>query len=134
MAETLTLELKTSARDEMIDVTQLVRSATKRAQVDSGLALVFCPHTTAGVTLQENTDPNVRADMSAQLRHLVPQDPQFRHAEGNADAHIKSSLIGSSVTLMVDKGKLLLGPWQAIYFCEFDGPRSRKLLVKVISG
>jgi secondary thiamine-phosphate synthase enzyme len=133
--ELQTFDVRTSTREEMVDVTALVRSAVKRRQTERGLAVVFCPHTTAGVTLQENTDPTVRSDLLLTLRRLVPKDsPGFQHGEGNSDAHIKASVVGSQVMIPIDGGKLLLGHWQAIYLCEFDGPRARILQVKVIAG
>jgi secondary thiamine-phosphate synthase enzyme len=121
-------------REEMIDVTTLVQEAVRRTGVEAGLAHVYCPHTTAGVTIQENADPDVCKDLLGHLARLIPQDASFRHAEGNADAHIKSSLMGSSQVVPLDGGKLCLGTWQAVFFCEFDGPRSRRVLVKVVAG
>jgi secondary thiamine-phosphate synthase enzyme len=134
MSETQTLEIRTTTREELVDVTALVRAALKRAGVDRGLAVVYCPHTTAGVTVQENSDPTVKSDLLNHLRKLVPKDAGFAHAEDNSDAHIKSSMIGVSTTLIVEAGKPQLGHWQAVYFCEFDGPRDRRLLVRVIPG
>ena len=128
-----TIDVRTSRRHEMIDITGLVAGAVAKSGVKSGLCCVYCPHTTAGLTIQENADPDVRADMLALLARLVPQDPSFRHAEGNSDAHIKSSLTGSSVTVIVENRQLLLGSWQAIFFCEFDGPRNRKVHVRVVN-
>ncbi len=127
-----TIEIKTTTREEMIDVTALVRGAVRRAGIEGGMAVVYCPHTTAGVTVQENSDPTVKSDMLAHLRKLVPKDAGFAHAEDNSDAHIKCSLVGVSTTLIVDGGRPQLGHWQAIFFCEFDGPRDRRLLVRVI--
>jgi secondary thiamine-phosphate synthase enzyme len=134
MNDTQTLEIRTTTREELVDVTALVRSAIKRAGIDRGLAVVFCPHTTAGVTVQENSDPTVKSDMLAHLRKLVPKDAGFAHSEDNSDAHIKCTMVGVSTTLIVEGGKPQLGHWQAIYFCEFDGPRDRRLLVRVIPG
>src|SRR5262245_10294116 len=127
-----TIDVRSTTREEMIDITALVRAAVKRSGITSGLACVYTPHTTAGVTIQENADPDVRTDMVGHLRALVPKDGGFRHAEGNADAHIKSSLVGASTTIIVDAGKLVLGHWQAVYFCEWDGPRDRRVMVKVV--
>lgn len=130
-----TIEIKTTTREEMVDVTALVRQAAKRTGVDQGLVVVYCPHTTAGVTLQENTDPTVKSDMLATLRRLIPKDStDFRHGEGNSDSHIKSSLVGATTTIPLEGGRLALGHWQAIFFCEFDGPRDRRLVVKVVAG
>jgi secondary thiamine-phosphate synthase enzyme len=128
MGATETFDIRTTTRAEVIDVTALVRSAVKKSGVASGIACVFCPHTTAGLTIQENSDPKVRQDLSERMTALVP------HMGDNNDAHIKSSLVGASLTLIVDGGKPVLGPWQAIYFCEFDGPRSRLLMVRVVPG
>ena len=134
MTEVQTIDVKTTTRNEMIDVTALVRTAIKRIGVTHGIAVVYCPHTTAGLTIQENTDPDVKADMVAHLSRLVPRDAGFKHDEENSDSHIKSSLIGPSLSLIVEATKPLLGHWQAIFFCEFDGPRERHLQVKVIPG
>jgi secondary thiamine-phosphate synthase enzyme len=134
MSDIHNIEIRTTTREEMVDVTALVRGAVKRAGVATGIAVVYCPHTTAAVTIQENSDPTVKSDMLGHLRKLVPKDAGFAHAEDNSDAHIKSSMIGVSSTLLVENGKPLLGHWQAIFFCEFDGPRDRRLLVRVIPG
>ena len=129
-----TIDVKTTTREEMIDITSLVRAAVRTAGVDSGLACVFCPHTTAAVTIQENTDPRVKTDLINHLRAVVPRDAGFVHGEDNSDAHIKSSVIGPSLTLIVDGGKPVIGTWQAVFFCEYDGPRQRRVLVKVVPG
>ncbi len=126
-----TVKLQTETRFQMVDVTAQVRKIVRESGVMSGLCLVFCPHTTAGVTLNENTDENVRKDFMQALADAVPRDGRYAHAEGNSDAHVKASLVGSSVQVLVENGKLVLGTWQAIYFCEFDGPRSRQLVVSV---
>lgn len=128
------IDLKTTTRDETIDITSLVRQVVKKVGVDAGICYVYCPHTTAGLTLQENSDPDVKKDLLAQLARMVPRDAGFVHSEDNSDAHIKGSLVGSSLSIPIEKGKLLLGTWQAVFFCEFDGPRTRKVLVKVIAG
>jgi secondary thiamine-phosphate synthase enzyme len=127
-----TIDIRTTTREEMVDITQLVRGAIRKLGVASGIAVVFCPHTTAGVTLQENSDPHVKTDMLAHLRTLVPRDGGFTNKDENTDAHIKSSLVGTSVTTVVDKGRMMLGHWQGMYFCEFDGPRQRKVYVHVV--
>lgn len=134
MTEIQTIDVRSATREEMIDITAKVRAAIKKSGVTSGLAVVFCPHTTAGVTIQENSDPDVKSDMLKHLGRVVPKDGSFKHGEGNSDAHIKSSLIGSSVTVIVGEGKPVLGTWQAIFFCEFDGPRERRVQVRFISG
>ena len=129
-----TLEIKTTTRTETVDITSLVRGAVKKAGVQQGLCCVFVPHTTAGVTIQENADPTVKSDLLGHLTKLIPQDAGFAHSEDNSDSHIKSSLVGASTTILVENGKLLLGHWQAIFFCEFDGPRDRRVHVKVVAG
>lgn len=134
MTKTETLEVRSTTREEMIDITALVRQAVKRAGVDSGIVIVYCPHTTAAVTIQENADRAVKSDMLAHLRAVVPKDAGFKHDEGNSDAHIKSSLVGPQLTVIAEGGRLLLGSWQAIFFCEFDGPRDRRVHVKAIQG
>jgi secondary thiamine-phosphate synthase enzyme len=131
---TETFDVRTTTRIETIDITSLVRAAIRKSGVDNGLACVFCPHTTAGLTIQENSDPRVKADLTAQLARLAPHDGEYVSAENNSDAHIKSSVLGVSLTLIVENGKPLLGTWQALYFCEFDGPRSRRVMVRVVPG
>lgn len=118
----------------MIDITALVRAALKRIALDDGMIWIFSPHTTAAITVNENTDPVVKSDMLGLLQRLVPKDGGFAHAEGNADAHIKASLVGASSMVPVAQGKLLLGTWQAVFFCEFDGPRTRRVLIKGVRG
>ena len=125
------LSLKTSQRSEMIDITGLVEEEVSKAGLREGMAVVYVPHTTAGVTINENADPSVRADIRETLSRLVPYGAGYSHLEGNADSHIKASLMGSSVTVIVEGGKLRLGTWQGIFFCEFDGPRSRRVWVAV---
>jgi len=134
---TFRLDVETGARAQMIDVTDRVRAAIAASGVRSGVACVYCPHTTAGVTVQENADPDVRHDLLLALEHAVPREAareRYRHAEGNADAHVKASLVGSSASLIVEEAAPLLGTWQGVYLCEFDGPRHRHLLVKVVAG
>lgn len=128
-----TIKIKTTEKQRMIDVTRQVQTQVKESGVTSGVCTVFCPHTTAAVTLQENADPDVKRDMLDALDRAVPLKANYRHAEGNSDAHIKASIVGSSVTMIVENRKLVLGSWQAVFFCEFDGPRDRSLLVRVIA-
>ena len=128
------LRVKTSSRVELIDITHLVEKTVSEAKIKSGLCTVYVPHTTAAVTINENADPSVKSDIIAELNKVIPFDDDYSHLEGNAAAHIKSSIIGSSETLLVDGGSLVLGTWQGIYFREFDGPRSRKVIVKLIEG
>jgi secondary thiamine-phosphate synthase enzyme len=126
------LRLKTTSRVEFVDITQQVMEAVRQHQVDSGICTIFCPHTTAGITINENADPDVPRDMTMALGRVVPATWEFRHSEGNSDSHVKSSLVGPSLTVIMDRGKPLLGTWQGIYFCEFDGPRERKFYVKTV--
>ena len=129
-----TIDVKTTTRSEMIDITALIRAAVKRSGVASGIACVFCPHTTAAIAIQENSDPTVKADMVRHLGLVVPREAGSERPDQNSDAHIKGSLIGQSLTIIVEGGKPHLGNWQAIFFCEFDGPRSRTVLVRVVPG
>jgi secondary thiamine-phosphate synthase enzyme len=130
----ISLSLETSDRVTLIDVTPLVEQALAASGLREGAALVFCPHTTAGLTINENADPTVRRDIAMALDRLVPVDLPFAHLEGNSDAHVKALLVGSSVTVPVEDGRLALGTWQGIYFAEFDGPRRRRLLVQPLTG
>jgi secondary thiamine-phosphate synthase enzyme len=124
--------VRTKARTELVEITAQVRDAVRAAGVRSGFCVVYCPHTTAAVTIQENADPDVVRDMLLWLNEAVPKDvPGFRHAEGNSDSHIKASLVGPSVTIPIEDGELVFGTWQGVYFCEFDGPRSRTAMVQV---
>jgi secondary thiamine-phosphate synthase enzyme len=126
-----TLAVHTSQRIEFIDVTSRIAQAVRESGVDEGLCLAYVPHTTAAVTINENADPSVRRDLLTKLNQLVPADDDYTHAEGNSDAHVKSTLVGCSEVIPVRDGHLALGTWQGIYFCEFDGPRHRTLLVTV---
>lgn len=127
----VTLEVKTAGRQQVLDLTGEVARAVAESGVREGLCHLFVPHTTAGVTINENADPDVKRDILMALDKLVPDDPAFRHAEGNSAAHIKSLLSGASATLMVSGGRLELGSWGGVYFCEFDGPRRRRFLVRI---
>lgn len=126
--------IKTSRREELLDITEDVRNAVSESGVSDGLVTVFVPHTTAAVTINENADPSVKRDILYKLNKEIPQDEGYHHGEGNSDAHIKSSLFGSSLQVIISGGRLVLGTWQGILFCEFDGPRSRKVRIKIISG
>ena len=126
------LKLRTASRNVMLDVTVEVQKAVERSGVRGGLACIFTPHTTAAVTVNEHADPNVARDMLAALGKLVPQEGDYRHYEENSDSHIKSALVGCSQTVIIEDGRLLLGQWQGIFFCEFDGPRERELWVKIL--
>ncbi|MGB2769218.1 MAG: secondary thiamine-phosphate synthase enzyme YjbQ [Candidatus Zixiibacteriota bacterium] len=128
------LQVRTSSRVDLVDITHLVQKAVSEAKIKSGLCTVYVPHTTAGVTINENADPSVRSDIIKELNKIIPFDDNYAHLEGNAAAHIKSTLTGCSETLLVEGGSLVLGTWQGIYFCEFDGPRNRTVMVKLIEG
>ena len=125
------LSLATKARSSLEDITASVEKAVRDSGRREGLACVYVPHTTAGITINEGADPDVKADILSTLERLVPWQGPYRHGEGNAAAHVKAMLVGSSVTVPVHEGRLLLGTWQSIYFCEFDGPRQRRVLVRV---
>jgi secondary thiamine-phosphate synthase enzyme len=126
------LKIRTSRRTEWIDITSSVQQAISRSGIRSGLCVLFVPHTTAAVTVNEGADPSVREDILQHLASAAPQRGPYAHREGNADAHIKAALIGSSVSLLVEEGRLVLGTWQSVFFCEFDGPRDRRVLLRVI--
>jgi secondary thiamine-phosphate synthase enzyme len=125
------LSVRTSQRAQLVDITRDVQEAVERSGVSDGVATVFVPHTTAGITINENADPDVVRDIVDMLERLVPRDGSYRHAEGNADSHVKASLMGHSVSILIEDGRLVLGTWQGIYFCEFDGPRNRQVYVRV---
>lgn len=114
----------------MVNITSDVQKAVEELKIEDGVVTVYCPHTTAGVAINESDDPAVQKDILKRLNDLVPLDLEYDHAEGNSDAHIKSTLVGSSVQVFVEKGELKLGTWQTIYFCEFDGPRNREMWIK----
>ncbi len=125
------LEVKTQSRSQMVEITQSVQSLVSGTQIHTGLATVYVPHTTAGITINENADPDVVHDFLKQLDAMVPlEQPFYRHGEGNSAAHVKASMMGSSVTVLIEAGRLQLGRWQGIWFCEFDGPRTREVWVR----
>lgn len=127
------LSIPTQSRSEFVEITAEVTAAVRDSQIQDGLCVVFVPHTTAGVTIQENADPDVVHDILLWLNQHVPKDVRgFRHAEGNSDSHVRASLFGSSVTVIVENGRPVLGTWQGIYLCEFDGPRTRSVLVQIV--
>ena len=128
------ISVKTGSRVELIDITDKIQAVVSRSAIKDGVCLIFCPHTTAGLTINENADPSVRRDIIQSLNKLVPAGAGYSHSEGNADSHIKSSLFGSSLVVFIEGGQLAFGTWQGIYFCESDGPRSREAWVKVTSG
>lgn len=125
------LQLHTTSRTEFIDITAQVKNIVRRLKAENGTCLVYVPHTTAGITINEHADPDVVADMAAALDKMVPRDDGYRHAEGNSAAHIKAAMMGSSASVILDKGALRLGTWQGIFFAEFDGPRAREVWVEV---
>jgi secondary thiamine-phosphate synthase enzyme len=129
-----TFEVQTKEHVSFVDITEDVRREMRSSGVDEGVCVIYVPHTTAGVTINENADPTVRADLRMALERLVPPDLPFRHLEGNSDAHVKASLMGSSATIPVQGGHLRLGTWQGVYFAEFDGPRRRRVHVSVLAG
>lgn len=129
----LRLSFDTQARSQMLEITRDLQRQITQSGVSEGVAVVYVPHTTAGVTIQENADPDVQHDLLAKLDRLIPKTEDFyRHAEGNSDSHLKTVLTGTSATLLVDSGQLVLGRWQGVYLCEFDGPRTREVLVRLI--
>ena len=127
-----TFQVKTSAKADFIDITRSVQEAIQKLEIKDGICFVFVPHTTAAITINENADPSVPRDIMMELNKIVPFQDRYQHSEGNSAAHIKASLLGPSQALFVESGKLVLGTWQGIFFCEFDGPRSRKVYVKAI--
>ncbi len=126
------LSVKSGERNVFIDITARIQQVITESKTKSGTVICFVPHTTAAITINENADPDVCRDLLDKLEREIPQDEGYQHAEGNSDAHLKASLFGFSETILIEDGRLVLGTWQGIYFCEFDGPRSRHLLVKVI--
>jgi len=128
------ISVKTTQRTEFVDITSDVQKIVKESGVTAGLCCIYVPHTTAGVTINEGADPSVVKDIQVMMDKLVPHSAGYLHIEGNSDAHIKTSFVGTSQTVIIDQGKLLLGTWQAIFFCEFDGARSRRVQVKVLEG
>ena len=125
-------EVSSKTKAEFVDITEKVQSCVRQCGVHSGVCVVFVPHTTAGVMVNEHADPSVVADIATQLDVMVPQHRNYRHLEGNSPAHIKATLVGDSETLFIEDGKLVLGTWQGIFFSEFDGPRNRNVLVKIV--
>jgi len=126
----ITISVKTHSRIDMVDITASVQNEISKAGTTDGICVVYVPHTTAGMTINEGADPAVCQDIIKKLTDLVPPNAGYRHMEGNSDSHIKTSLIGNSVTVLVENGRLVLGTWQKIFFCEFDGPRNRKVYIK----
>ena len=123
------INIKTTNRSDLIDITDKVQSMVSQNKIKDGVCFMFCPHTTAGLTINENADPSVRKDILKELNKIIPFDDNYAHSEGNAAAHIKASLVGASINVIISGGALALGTWQGIYFCEFDGPRQREIWV-----
>lgn len=130
----MALTIKTTKQEEFINITHLIKQEVTKSGVKEGIVTVFVPHTTAGITINENADPDVVLDMLYGLRKVYPESREYRHMEGNSHAHLKASAMGTSDTIIIENGTLILGTWQGIYFCEFDGPRTRKINVKIISA
>jgi len=128
------INLKTNNRVELLDITDEVQAVVSRSQVKEGVCFVFCPHTTAGLTINENADPSVQKDIISALNIIIPANTNYSHSEGNADSHVKSSLFGQSLNIFIEDGRLALGTWQGVYFCEGDGPRSREAWIKITGG
>jgi secondary thiamine-phosphate synthase enzyme len=126
------LDISTSSKEAFIDITSKVEEEIRRAKIEAGVCLIYVPHTTAAVTINENADPTVRQDLMMVLRKAVPDSLPYAHAEGNSPAHVKASLVGSSVAVIIEAGRLALGTWQGIFFCEFDGPRRRQVYLKIV--
>lgn len=125
------IEIRSKLKEEMINITDMIKKEIKMSGVNEGICYIFVPHTTAAITINENADDDVKSDILMGLKAIVP-DIRYRHIEGNSDAHIKASLMGSSVNIMIENGKPILGIWQGIYFCEFDGPRTRNVYIKIL--
>jgi len=124
--------IKTNKRKEFVDITERVEQVIQNLKIKDGICFLFVPHTTCGITINENADPSVRVDIMDKLEELIPENAGYSHSEGNADAHIKSSILGHSLIVFVENSSLVLGTWQGIYLCEFDGPRTREIWIKVI--
>ena len=128
------IEVVTTSRTQMVDITNKIQQEVTKSGIMDGVCCLYVPHTTAGITINEHADPSVREDILAKLEELIPRGRGYRHLEGNADAHIKASIVGSSVMVIIEEGRLHLGTWQGVFFCEFDGPRRRRLFIKLLSA
>lgn len=133
-ANCFTFKLKTNKQDEFIEITHLINDCIKKSDIMTGIAVVFSPHTTSAITVNENADNDVANDLITHFDRIFPKDEDYKHYEGNSFAHLKSSTIGASETFIINNGMLVLGTWQGVFFCEFDGPRQRKFYVKIIEG
>lgn len=127
-------QIKTSRKQEFFALDGFIREALEESGVQSGILVVYCPHTTAGITINENADPDVKVDLELGLNKVFPNDPEYVHFEGNSDGHMKSSVVGASETLIIENGQPIFGTWQSVYFAEFDGPRTRTIFIKIIEG
>jgi secondary thiamine-phosphate synthase enzyme len=128
------IEIKTSSRSQLVDITEKVQQAVAESGIRDGLCYLWVPHTTAGLTINENADPSVARDILMELDRRIPWEDGYAHSEGNSAAHIKSTLVGCEKTVNIENGRLALGTWQGIYFCEFDGPRKRQVWIKILSS
>lgn len=128
-----TLNIKSKSKVEFIDITEEINRIIKESKINSGICYLYVPHTTAGLTINEGADPSVKRDIISTLNRIIPFEGDYQHVEGNSAAHIKSSIVGVSQNLIIENGSLLLGTWQSVYFCEFDGPRHRRVLIKLVS-
>lgn len=127
------IEISTRSRQQLVEVTSIINECVKKSRVRNGVCFIYVPHTTAGITINENADPSVARDILNALDRLIPVDGDYTHLEGNAHAHVKASVVGHNAILLIEDGKLVLGTWQGVFLCEFDGPRKRKVLVKIMS-
>jgi len=134
MTDIIKIDIRTENYFEFIDITAEIKKSVRSSTKESGIAIVFTPHTTSGVTINENADPSVKSDITNFLMKNYTRESYFRHLEGNSPSHILSSIFSPSLTLIIDKGEIVLGTWQGIFFCEFDGPRERKIFIKIIEG
>ena len=128
------LSVKTSTRTELIDITSQIAKAVKKSGIREGLCMLYVPHTTGAVTINESADPSVRVDIVMVLNQVIPWEANYKHMEGNSPAHVKATLVGASELITIENGALVLGTWQGIFFCEFDGPRTRKIHVRILEG
>jgi len=126
------INIKTDRRIQLIDITKDIQQIVSKSKIKEGVCFLFCPHTTAGLTINENYDPSVRRDIQETINNLIPGNKNYLHTEGNADSHIKSTLFGSSLLIFIEEGRLCFGNWQGVFFCEFDGPRQREVWLRII--
>ncbi|MDN6161345.1 MAG: secondary thiamine-phosphate synthase enzyme YjbQ [Atopostipes sp.] len=134
MTSLFTYQIETNAKQEFIFLDHYIKDALEKSSIENGILVIYSPHTTAGITINENADPDVRRDLKLGLDKTFPNDPDYIHFEGNSDGHMKSSVVGASETLIIEEGQPILGRWQSVYFGEFDGPRTRTIYIKIIEG